>query len=131
MSKLDDLPESKYDCFICTQTLNFIFDYNAAISGIYKLLKPGGVGLITVAGLTHVSRFDMDRWGDYWRFNSLSLEKCLTNVFNKEKIQVTAYGNAKTAVGQIYGLCAEDYQPGELDFVDPDYQLLIVAIVEK
>lgn len=30
------------DCFICTQTLNFIYDVHAAVRGIYEMLKNGG-----------------------------------------------------------------------------------------
>jgi hypothetical protein len=129
LTDIKSLPHAVYDCFICTQTLNFIFNYQAAIDGVYRLLKPGGTALITVAGLTHISRYDMERWGDYWRFNSKSLDLCLSQQFNDRKI--TSYGNPKTAIGQIYGLCAEDYTKNDLDKFHADYQILISAIVCK
>jgi hypothetical protein len=34
-------------------------------------LKPGGVLLATVSGISQISRYDMYRWGDYWRFTTL------------------------------------------------------------
>ena len=68
------LPKEKYDCFIATQTLNFIFDINKAVRGGYYLLKPGGIFMGTVSGISQISRYDMDRWGDYWRFTSLTNE---------------------------------------------------------
>jgi hypothetical protein len=42
------LPEGIIDCFICTQTLNFIFDVQKAIKGSYKLLKDGGWRMLSL-----------------------------------------------------------------------------------
>ena len=47
LTKMETLPSNKMDCFICTQTLNFIYDFKAAINGSFHLLKPGGVMLCT------------------------------------------------------------------------------------
>ncbi|MHB8853418.1 MAG: hypothetical protein ACYC6P_08710 [Ignavibacteriaceae bacterium] len=66
----ENLPSNFTDCFICTQTLNFINDIKTAIYGIKQLLKQDDTALITLAGLSQISRYDMDRWGDYWRFTS-------------------------------------------------------------
>jgi hypothetical protein len=73
LTKPETLPENTINCFICTQTLNFIFDVQNAIIGCYKLLCPGGVLLATVSGISQISRYDMNRWGDYWRFTDLSI----------------------------------------------------------
>ena len=75
------LPENAIDCFICTQTFNFIFDAAKAVQGAHALLKPGGVLLATVAGISQISRYDMDRWGDYWRFTTASMKKLFSPVF--------------------------------------------------
>ena len=48
LTNLDSLPEKLLDCFICTQTLNFIYDFQSAIEGIYNMLKCGGCALVTV-----------------------------------------------------------------------------------
>jgi hypothetical protein len=42
LSKPETLPENTVDCFICTQTFNFIFDIKGAVSGCYKILRGGG-----------------------------------------------------------------------------------------
>jgi hypothetical protein len=55
------LPENKIDCFICTQTLNFIYNFKDAIAGAKHLLKEGGVVLVTVAGISQISSYDMSR----------------------------------------------------------------------
>lgn len=43
LTKPETLPKERIDCFICTQTLNFIFDVPKAIEGSYKVLKQGGL----------------------------------------------------------------------------------------
>ncbi|MCI6217637.1 MAG: hypothetical protein MR629_03730 [Helicobacter sp.] len=40
LTKWQELPANMLDCFICTVTLNFIYDYKSAIKGIYHMLKP-------------------------------------------------------------------------------------------
>lgn len=44
LTQHDSLPQGILDCFICTVTLNFIYDYKAAIRGIYRMLKSNGGG---------------------------------------------------------------------------------------
>jgi Methyltransferase domain len=74
LSKPETLPEGKFDCFVCTQTLNFIYDVKGAIAGVHHLLKAKGVFLGTVAGYcTQVSRYDAARWGNYWRLSESTM----------------------------------------------------------
>ena len=35
LTLLESLPEKMVDCFICTQTLNFIFDIRKAVDGCF------------------------------------------------------------------------------------------------
>jgi len=127
----ETLPENFADCFICTQTFNFIFDVPKAIAGAYHLLKPSGVLLATVAGLAQISHYDMERWGDYWRFTSLSIEKLFEPLF-RGKYQIETYGNVLAATAFLQGVAVEDL-PDEslLDEVDPSYQLLIAICARK
>ena len=76
LTRIDTLPKHSIDCFICTQTLNFIYDVNTAVKGIKHLLSEGGTALITVSGLSQISPYDYPRWGDYWRFTDHSLGGC-------------------------------------------------------
>ena len=62
-----NLPFDTFNCIVLTQTLPFIYDVHAVMQTLYRILKPGGVLLATTSGLSHTSRYDMDRWGDYWR----------------------------------------------------------------
>ena len=58
------------DCFICVQTLNFIYDFKGALKNIKDLMKPGGTVLFTVAGISQISKYDSDRWGGLLSFYS-------------------------------------------------------------
>lgn len=124
LTDTNTLPENRIDCFICTQTFNFIYDFKAALQGAYFLLKPGGTLLATVAGISQISRYDMDRWGDYWRFTTLSAKKMFEEVFGKE-VEVKSYGNVLTATAFLQGIASEELTSEELDCKDKDYQLLI------
>ena len=123
----DGLQGHAFDCIILTQTLNVIYDVNSAIRNVHSLLKPGGVLLCTVPGISQISRYDMDRWGDYWRFTSLSVKRLFSETFKEENIQIKTYGNVYTSSSFLYGLSAEELTPAELDFKDPDYEMLIAV----
>ncbi len=126
LSKLDTLPEKRWDAFICTQTLNFIYDVKKAVEGSHFILKNGGVFLGTVAGISQISRFDMDRWGDYWRFTSLSVKRMFEEVYGAGNVELTIYGNVLASVAFLQGMALEDLpKPELLDAVDEDYQMLI------
>ncbi len=131
LTQHDILPADKIDCFICTQTLNFIYDFKEAVYGIHKLLKPGGTALITLAGVCQISRYDMNRWGDYWRFTTLSTQKMFAEVFGEKNIEVDYHGNVLAAVSLLEGLASHELTPDELNFKDADYQVLITVLAKK
>jgi SAM-dependent methyltransferase len=104
----DSIPSDTFDCIIFTQTLQFIYDVRAAIRHLYRILKPGGVLLATFPGISQISRYDMDRWGDYWRFTTLSARRLFEEVFPPGNVTVRAYGNVLAAVAFLHGLSAEE-----------------------
>jgi SAM-dependent methyltransferase len=125
------IPSDSFDCIILTQTLQFIYDVRAALRTLFRLLKPGGVLLATFPGISQISRYDMERWGDYWRFTSLSSRRLFEEVFPAEQVIVEAYGNACTAVSFLHGLAAAELRPDELDSHDPDYEVVIAVMAIK
>ncbi len=68
----EGIPKDTYDCIILTQTLPFIYDLKGAVAATRDALKPGGTLLVTLPGICQISRYDMERWGDYWRFTDLA-----------------------------------------------------------
>jgi SAM-dependent methyltransferase len=126
LSKPETLPDSEFDAFICTQTLNFIFNVKEAISGCHKVLAENGVFLGTVAGISQISRYDMQRWGDYWRFTDLSVKKLFEEVFGDGHVEVQVYGNALAATAFIQGISVEEiFDKNKLMSNNPDYQVII------
>jgi SAM-dependent methyltransferase len=131
LTHADGTPSDAFDCIIFTQTLQVIYDVRAAVRTLHRLLKPGGILLTTVPGISQISRFDMNRWGEYWRFTTLSTRRLFEEVFPSANVSIEAHGNVLAAVAFLNGLAAEDLRPEELDYHDADYQLLITARAVK
>jgi SAM-dependent methyltransferase len=125
LTRADHIPSGTFDCVILTQTLQFIYDVPAALRTVRRVLKPGGVMLATVPGISPISRYDMDRWGCYWAFTSLSARRLLEALFPASSISIEAQGNVLAASAFLYGIAAEELRQSELDSCDPDYQVVI------
>ncbi|HBY93446.1 MAG TPA: methyltransferase [Chloroflexi bacterium] len=127
LTHADHVPRDTFDCIIFTQTLQFIYDPEAAITTLHRILKPDGVLLGTFPAVSQICRYDMDRWGDYWRFTTASIQRLLGDRFGSENVSVGARGNVLAAISFLHGLSAHELKTEELDYHDPDYQILITA----
>ena len=114
-----------------TQVLPFIPDVQAAVRTVHRILRPGGVVLATVPGISQIIRYDMDRWGDFWRFTSLSARRLFECGFPEGDVRVETHGNVLAATAFLQGLSTRDLRPDELDFRDPDYEVLITVRAVK
>jgi SAM-dependent methyltransferase len=121
------IPEAAYDCFICTQTLQVIYDIRAAVAGTRRLLAPGGVLLATLPGISQISREDNRDWGDWWRFTARSAQRLFADVYGEEHVQVRQHGNVHAAAAFLYGLAAEDLDLSALELTDPDFHLVMTV----
>ena len=72
-----------------------------------------------------------ERWGDYWRFNSLSVRRLFESAFGPRSVDVHGYGNVLTAVAFLHGLAQGDLTRAELDYADRDYELLLTLRAVK
>lgn len=131
LSSCPQIPDDSLDCIVLTQTLHYVFDMKAAVAELYRILAPGGTILCTVSGLSQISRYDMDRWGNRWRLTSLSARELFATAFPAEGIAVETFGNALSALCFIEGIPAERLRARELDANDPDYQVLIAVQARK
>ena len=125
------VPSDIFDCIIITQTLQFIYDVQAGAQTLHRILKPGGVLLGSLPTLSPICRYDMERWGDYWRFTSAAVQQLFSGLFGSHNVQVEAHGNVLVATAFFYGLAAEDLTTEELDFKDRDYESLITVRAVK
>ncbi len=131
LARADEVEAARFDCAIVTQTLHLLFDVPTAIRTLHRLLRPGGVLLLTVPGISQICGYDLDRWGDDWRFTTASVARLAGDVFGPERMAVASHGNVLAAIAFLHGLAAEELTPAELDHLDPDYQLLITARAVK
>ena len=122
----EGVPTGRYDCIICTQTLQFIYQTHKAIASLHKMLRSSGVLLMTVPGISQISREDMERTGDYWRFTTASINRLLTESFG-DSVTVQSVGNVYAATAFLQGVAVEELDLDSLAISDPQYQLLLVC----
>ncbi len=122
-----ELSDATFDCIVAPQTLLFIYDVAAAVATMHRVLRPGGVALVTVPGITQSVPEDKERWGQYWSFTDDSLHRLFGDVFGPDQIEVTSHGNVLATVGFLHGLVVDDLRSGDLDDDDPAYPLILTV----
>jgi glycosyltransferase involved in cell wall biosynthesis len=131
LTSADHVPGDTFDCIVLTQVLPFILDVQAAVRTLHRLLRPGGVVLATMPGISQIVRYDMERWGDYWRFTSLSARRLFECGFPEGEVRVETHGNVLAATAFLQGLSSRELRPDELDHIDPEYEVLITVRAVK
>jgi SAM-dependent methyltransferase len=127
----ENIPSDTFDCIVCTQVLHCIFEVEAAVRTLFRALKPGGVVLVTDAGIQKLDSVDMTNGEEYWRFTSLALRRLFEEVFPKDHVEVKAYGNALAAVAFLHGLAVEDLKRDHLDYFDRDFEVSLALRAVK
>ena len=125
LTNAPEIPSNAFDCIILTQTLQFIFDLGATVKTLRRILTPGGAVLVTCHGISQISQHDMEQWGEYWRFTSLSARRLFAQCFAPDSVEVQAYGNVLVATAFLHGLTVQELRREELDYHDPAYELII------
>jgi SAM-dependent methyltransferase len=119
--------EGQFDCIICTQTLQLIYDVRSAARQLHDWLKPGGVVLASVPGISQISRQDMARTGDYWRFTGAAVQKMFGAEFGDGAVEVVVHGNVLAATAFLHGIAAEELDEASLLEADPQFQMLMTV----
>lgn len=127
-----NIPTDTFDCIIITQTLQMIYEIEKAVSELHRILKPGGVVLVTSHGMSRVARREgVDDWGEYWHFTSQSKKRLFRPVFGRENVTVETYGNVLSCVANLHGLAAREIKPEQIEYNDPNYELLVCVRAVK
>ena len=130
LTAADRVPADSFDCFILTQTLQFIFDVDSALRHVYRTLRPGGVVLATVPSVSRIAPvYGLDR--DYWRFTTASCRALFGAVFGADGVTVRSYGNARAATAFLYGLATEELSRAELEAEDEYFPLIVTVRAVK
>ena len=126
-----EIPSNAFDCIICTQTLNLIFDLGAALRTVRRILAPGGVLLATVPAVCRDASGKEDIFEDYWRFTSASSRRLTKQHFPQDDVTISSYGNVYAAVAFLHGLALEELDVTKLDAHDPKIEVIIGWRVKK
>jgi SAM-dependent methyltransferase len=118
---LSALPAEAFDVFVCTQTLQAIADPLTALRQAREALRPGGVLLATVPGISQIA--PDDAFPDHVRYTAHGLRALAEQVF--PDAQVSAHGNVHAAAAFLYGMAEDEVDPRVLAADDPAYELLI------
>ncbi|MFN8473411.1 MAG: methyltransferase domain-containing protein [Anaerolineae bacterium] len=121
LAACDAIEADQFDCFVLTQTLQFIYDTRAAIGHTHRILRPGGVVLATVPSVSRLDR----RMPDYWRFTADSCAALFGETFGPQNVTVRAYGNMLTAIAFLAGMACEELSRAEMETQDRQYPLVI------
>ena len=123
LSNAPHMPDNTFDCLILTQTLHLIYDYVGALRTCYRILKPGGVLLLTSPGLTPIDQAEwQETW--YWAFTDKALRRMMTEVFGAGQVEVKSFGNVYVATAFLYGLGLPEMTQDQLDYNDPQFQVI-------
>jgi hypothetical protein len=128
LAAADAIGANSFDCFLLTQTLQFIYDYAGVVAHAQRILRPGGVLLATVPS---ISRVDRRLSTDYWRFTAASCTTLFGEIFGADRIQVRAYGNVLAAIGFLTGMAHQELSPAELAAQDECFPLIIAIRAVK
>src|SRR5215207_2233107 len=125
LAAADAVPTEAFDCFILTQTLQYVFDLPAALDHAHRILRPGGTLLCTVPSVSRIGRKYVD--SEYWRFTAASSSRLLRHAFPACAVDVRARGNVLGSVAFLMGMACEELSRRELEVDDPYFPLVITA----
>ena len=128
----DNIPSDTFDCIICTQTIQMIYDMKAALRHLHRIIKPGGALLTTSHGISKIGRrLGRDDWGEYWHITTQSAEKLFEETFPGAQITVRSYGNVLAAMCELHGIVSEEIDKKGLDYHDPDFEVIVTVKAVK
>jgi glycosyltransferase involved in cell wall biosynthesis/SAM-dependent methyltransferase len=114
-----------FDCVLCLQTAQMVFDIDEVFRNLRRLVAPGGTLLLSAHGL---AQLDVGNpWDDTWRFLPVALRQLLEREFGAGNVDVRSYGNVLSAMALLHGISARELRTRELDVVDGRYPVLVAA----
>lgn len=129
LARADNLPSDAFDCFILTQTLQFVYDVKAAIGHAHRVLRPGGVLLCTVPSVSRIEPGLVEH--DYWRFTTASCVRLFLDAFRGGNVVVESHGNVLVSIAFLAGMAAEELRRSQLRENDDRFPLVVTVRAEK
>jgi SAM-dependent methyltransferase len=129
LAAADSVPSDVFDCFILTQTLQYIYDVKAAVEHAHRILRPGGTLLCTVPAVSRIARLQLE--SEYWRVTPAGCSRLFGDAFSGGDVAVRGRGNVLTAVAFLVGMAAEELSTRELRQDDPFFPLIVTVRATK
>jgi SAM-dependent methyltransferase len=125
LAAADSIATGVFDCVILTQTLQYVYDLDAAVQHVFRILKPGGVLLCSLPAVSRIARQYLE--SEYWRFTAASGRALFERHFPAGAVEVASHGNVLTAIAFLAGLAAEELSESELEVHDPFFPVVITV----
>lgn len=129
LAAADAVPTGSFDCFILTQTLQYIYDLQAAVEHAHRILRPGGTLLCTVPVVSRIDRLQLG--SEYWRLTAAACSRLFGDVFPPNSVVIRGRGNVLAAVAFLVGMAAEELKARELERDDPFFPVVVTARATK
>jgi SAM-dependent methyltransferase len=129
LASADDIPTETFDCFILTQTLQYVFDVRVALAHAHRILRPGGTLLCTVPTLSRIGRGELE--SEYWRFTAAACSRLFREAFAGGSVDVRARGNVLAGVAFLVGMAREELSSRALALDDPFFPVIVTVEARK
>jgi len=129
LAAAESIPSETFDCFILTQTLQFVFDVSAAVGHAHRILRPGGTLLCTVPAVSRIGRRYLEN--EFWRFTTAACSRLFGRAFEGGDVEVHSRGNVLVAVAFLLGMAREELSEHELESHDAFFPVLITVRATK
>lgn len=137
LSRADHLEGAQFDCIVIPFTMHHIYDLDAALHHVVRLLKPGGVALVNFVCVDYDMPDGLDMGTGaplhvFWWFTPLQVENLLRRAgLEAGAFSLTVYGNLFARVAYQMNLPAEEMTTEERNHRDPGHPLLICARIVR
>jgi SAM-dependent methyltransferase len=129
LAAADEIPSDEFDCVVLTQTLQYVYDLEAAVGHVHRILRPGGTVLCSVPVVSRVDRSELE--SEYWRLTAAACSRLFGEAFRDGEVDVRTHGNVLTSVAFLMGMAAEELSPRRLDRDDPFFPLVVTVRATK
>ncbi len=129
LAAAEDVASDTYDCFVLTQTLQYVYELESAVREAHRILRPGGTVLCTLPAVSRIARGQLE--SEYWRFTAASCARLFGDAFQGTGVEVRAHGNVLTCMAFLLGMACEELSRRELDTDDPAFPLLVTVRATK
>jgi SAM-dependent methyltransferase len=116
------VPEAAFDCVVAPGTLQYVKDPIVGLTSLWNAVAPGGTLLVS---LPAIHKGDEHRVvpTDSWRLQRPGVVTWLELAKVEGDIEIVGYGNVLACVAALMQISAEEMDPADLAYRDPNYVL--------